>query len=174
MLKRFIVFSLLFVTVLTAGFSQAITRVAVVDLPHVYTVFFQESRAVREFEEISARVQSDIDRMQREIQTLQSRRADAIAQNNQAEVTRLDAEIFTRQENLRNFFQARTAELQTRRRNLMQSDTFINQVHDGIRFIAESEGYTIVLDKNDSSIVWFSPSVDITERLLQSLRSRNR
>ena len=64
--------------------QQMLTRFAVVDLARVYTAFFMESREVREFEERSARVQADIDRMTREIQELNSRRIDAVMAGNQA------------------------------------------------------------------------------------------
>jgi outer membrane protein len=156
-------------------FGQQITRIAVVDLPRVYTAFFRDSRAVREFEERSARVQSDIDRMSREIQELRSRHADAILRDDQSEMLRLETQINRRTENLREFYQARTAELENQRRNLMQSGSFLNQIHDEIRFIAESEGYSIVLDlKNTPGIVWNSNTIDITERLIQSLQTRSR
>jgi len=57
----------------------------------------------------------------------------------------------------------------------MQSSSFLNQVHDEIRFIAESEGFSMVMNlKDNPSIIWFSPTVDITDRLIQSLQTRNR
>ncbi|MDR3145551.1 MAG: OmpH family outer membrane protein, partial [Treponema sp.] len=57
--------------------AQQLTRFAVVDLPRVYTSFFRDSRAVREFEERSARVQAEIDRMTAEIQSLRSAQLNA-------------------------------------------------------------------------------------------------
>jgi len=175
MFKRSVIF--LFLCILCTGFvfSQQLTRVAVVDLPRVYTEFFRESRAVREFEERSARVQSDIDRMQNEIQELRTRHAEALMVNNITEVLRLETEISRRTDNLRNFFQARTAELDAERRTLMQSDIFLNQIHDEIRYIAESEGFTHVFDnQNTPGLIWYSPTFDITDRLIHSLRTRFR
>ncbi|MCL2127870.1 MAG: hypothetical protein FWH38_06410, partial [Treponema sp.] len=64
--------------------AQQLTRFAVVDLPRVYTAFFRDSRAVREWEERSARVQSEIDRMTREIQELRSRQADLVLRGEQS------------------------------------------------------------------------------------------
>ena len=175
MFKRVIIFLML--TFICAGFTfaQMITRVAVVDLPRVYTEFFRESRAVREFEERSARVQADINRMTADIQTLRTRHADAIASDNQSDMIRLETEINRRTANLREFYQARMTELETQRSRLMQSSSFLNQVHDEIRFIAESEGYTVVFNlKETPGIVWNSPTVDITEKLISSLQTRNR
>ncbi|MCL2265789.1 MAG: OmpH family outer membrane protein [Treponema sp.] len=176
MLKRVFIFLLLNAACFGILYSQShITRIAVVDLPRVYTEFFSESKAVRDFEAKTATVQREIDRMQKEIQDLKTRQADAIQRDNQNEITRLESEIARRTENLRVYYQSRTAELEDQRKKLMQSGEFLNQVHNEIRFIAESEGYTNVFDlKNTQGMIWFSPSVDITEKLIQSLRAKAR
>jgi len=175
MIKRVIFFLLLSVVCFGFSFGQSITRIAIVDLPRVYTTFFRESRAVREFEERAARVQRDIDRMTNDINALRSRHADAIARDDQTEMIRLETQINTRSENLRVFFNDRMAELERQRAQLMQSGSFLSQVHDEIRFIGESEGFSVVFDiKNTPGIVWNSPTVDITDRLIQSLQTRNR
>ena len=170
--KRILFFLLLNAACFGILYSQsAITRMAVVDLPRVYTEFFQESKAVRDFEERTARVQREIDRMQKEIQDLKVRHADAILKDDQNAMLRLETDINKKTDNLRNFYQAKTAELDKIKKGLMQSGDFLNQVQNEIRFIAESEGYTVVFDlKNTAGIVWFSPSVDITDKLIQSLR----
>ena len=175
MFKRVIIFLLLNLLCLGFVHSQMITRMAVVDLPRVYTTFFQQSRAVREFQQRSERVQADIDRMQKEIQDLRTRHADAILKDDQTEMLRLETQINRRTENLREFYQTRTTELDNQRKNLMQSSSFLNQVHDEIRFIAESEGFTAVFDiKSTPGIIWHSPTVDITDKLIQSLQNRSR
>ena len=172
MLKRTVIFILLNASCLLYG--QQLTRFAVVDLPQVYTAFFRESRAVREFEERSARVQTEIDKMTREIQELRSRHADAVLRDDQSEALRLETQINRRSEFLRDYYQTKTAELDSIRRNLMRSGSFLDQVYDEIRFIAESEGYTMVLNLNDNKgIIWYSPTVDITEKLIQNLLTRS-
>jgi len=153
-----------------AAQAQQITRFAVVDLPQVYMAFFRESRAVREFEERSARIQAEIDRMTTEIQGLRVNMVNAQAQGNQEQALRLEAEISRRSDFLREFHRTRTAELEAQRIRLTQEGSFLNQVYDEIRFIAESEGFSMVLNLNDNNgIVWFSPTVDITDRLIRNL-----
>jgi len=171
MIKKALIFLLLNVCGLLYG--QQLTRFAVVDLSRVYTAFFRESRAVREWEERSARVQSDIDRMTREILELRSRHADAVLRDDQNEALRLETQINRRSEFLRDYYQTKTEELETQKRNLMRTGSFLEQVHDEMRFIAESEGYTMVLDSKNPVILWFSPSVDITDKLIQNLLSRS-
>ncbi|MDR0513186.1 MAG: OmpH family outer membrane protein [Treponema sp.] len=150
--------------------AQQITRFAVVDLPQVYMAFFSESRAVRDFEAQSARVQADIDRMTAEIQTLRVNMVNAQSQGNQEHAFALQTEINRRSDFLREFHRTRTAELQAQMVRLSQSDSFLNQVFDEIRSIAESEGFSMVLNLHDNNgIVWFSPTVDITQRLITNL-----
>jgi outer membrane protein len=133
------VFSLLFLLFL--GFSleaQQLTRFAVVDLPKVYTAFFRDSRVVREFEERSARVQAEIDRMTAEIQRLRGTLVDAEAQGDEERALRLQNDIYKKSEFLREYYQVKTAELEDQKKRLSQSGSFMEQVYDEIRFIAES------------------------------------
>ena len=157
------------------GSAQQLTRFAVVDLTRVYSVFFLESGPVRQLEQDSAAVQAEINRMTQEIQGMQSQRVDAIAAGDQLLALRLENDIRGRTEFLREFHAVRTAELEARRRALAHSDEFLGQIYSEIRFVAESEGFTMVLNLNDNpSILWHSPTVDITDALITSLLARRR
>jgi len=173
MLKRVLFLLLLNISCMLYG--QQLTRFAVVDMPRVYTSFFRESRPVREFEERSARVQNEVDRRTREIQDLRVRQAEAALRNDQSESNRLDSQIYRMSEALRDYYQTQTAILEDQRKRLMQSGSFMNEVYDEIRYIAESEGYSMVLNISDNKgILWYSPTVDITDRLIQSLLTKTR
>ena len=153
-------------------YSQQLTRFAVVDLPKVYTAFFRDSRSVREFEERSAGVQAKIDKMTREIQELRLRRIDLVNQGDQAGALRLENEIYRKSEFLKEYYTVKTAELEDQRRKLAQSDSFMEQVYSEIRSIAESEGYSMVMNLKDA--IWYSPTVDITDKVIQNLVNRTR
>jgi outer membrane protein len=159
----------------TLAGAQQLTRFAVVDLPRVYTSFFRDSRAVREFEERSARVQADIDKYTLEIQQLKSRQASAQVEGRDADALQLDGEIYRKSEYLRNYYETKTAELEDQRKRLSQSDSFLEQVYNELQLIAESEGYTMVLNlKGTNAILWYSPTVDITAKVIESLRAKAR
>ena len=171
MRKYLLLFFVCIALVRTIG-AQQLTRFAVVDLPKVYMTFFRESRAVRDFEERSARVQSEIDRMTAEIQNLRSNLVSAQSTGNQEQVLRLEAEINRRSDFLKEYYKTQTAQLERQKSTLSQSGAFLEQVYDEIRFIAESEGYSMVLNlKENTGILWFSPTVDITDKLIQRLMS---
>ena len=175
-MKKFIVAVGLFCVGLGWSLSaQQLTRFAVVDLPRVYVSFFRESRAVRDFEERSARVQSDIDKMTAEIQTLKNNQITAEFQGNRTLALRLESEINQKTEYLRDYYKLKTEELEMQKNRLAQSNSFLEQVYDEIRYIAESEGYSMVLNlKENTGILWYSPTVDITDKLIQNLMAKAR
>jgi outer membrane protein len=169
------IFLCFFVCITASLSAQQLTRFAVVDLQKVYMAFFRDSRVVREFEERSDVVQAEIKRMEREIQDLKSKHADAVVQKNQELALRLDGEIYSKSEFLKEYYSVKTAELEDQRKKLAQSGTFLDQVNVEIRNIAESEGYTMVLSlKDNAGILWYSPTVDITNKVIENLLSKSR
>jgi outer membrane protein len=172
MLKKTLL--ILFFGISYALYSQQLTRFAVVDLPKVYTEFFRDSRQVREFNERSARVQNEIDRRTKEITELRARYSEAVLKGDQTEANRLELQVYRMNEALKDYYQTQTAILEDQRKNLMRSGSFLDQVYDEIRYIAESEGYSMVMDLGESKgIIWYSATVDITERLIQNLRTKS-
>lgn len=170
MVKRILLLILLCCAAFSGLCAQQLTRFAVIDLPKVYQAFFRESRAVKDFEDRSRRVQNEVDRMTREIQELKSKQADAILHGNQDQSMRLENEIYRKSEFLKEYYTLKTAELEDQRRKLAQSGTFLEQVYDEIRYIAESEGYSMVMNlKENAAILWYSPSVDITDKVIHNL-----
>jgi outer membrane protein len=172
MMKRGVLTCFLFVLAGFAAGAQQLTRFAVVDLPKVYSSFFRDSRAVREWEERSARIQAEVDRMRAEIQSLQSAQMDATAGGDETRALRLESEIYQKSEYLKEYFRVKTAELNTQKSKLAQSGTFLDQIYNEIRIIAESEGYSMVLNKENTGILWYSPTVDITEKLINNLLAK--
>ncbi|MDR2370359.1 MAG: OmpH family outer membrane protein [Treponema sp.] len=172
-MKKILALFLFLCGILFGAEAQQLTRFAVVDLTKVYTAFFRESRAVREFEDRSARVQSEIDRMTAEVQEIKLRQAEAALKGEDQQALRLESEVNRKTEYLREYYRLRTQELENQKKRLAQSGTFLDQVYDEIRFIAESEGYSMVLNlKENTGILWFSPTVDVTDKVIENLRSK--
>jgi outer membrane protein len=170
---------MLIVIVLLAGtislFAQQITRFAVVDLVKVYTAFFNESRAVREFNERSARIQNEINRLNKELQEVKSNLVNAQARGDREQSLRLENDINQKTRFIQEYYQTNMTDLEAQKARLAQSDSFLQQINDEVRRLAESEGYSMVLNKQEGSgILWYSPNVDITNKLIEQLRSRAR
>ena len=172
-MKKFVIAALIASVAAAGTYAQQITRFAVVDLTRVYAAFLPESGAARQLELDSAAVQAEINRMSSEIQAMQSARMDALARGDSMSALRLEEQIRNGMDFLREFHAVRTAELESRRRALAQSDEFLGQMYSEIRLVAEREGFTMVLDRSSTpGILWFSPTVDITDTLIQSILAR--
>jgi outer membrane protein len=152
---------------------QQVTRFAVVDLTRVYNTFYGASRAVRDLEAESARVQAEINRRTAEIQELKNAKLAADGRGDREQSLKLDNEIYEKSESLKEYYRVKTAELEDKRAKLSQSGAFLEQVRVAIRRIAETEGYSMVLRVSDNAdILWYSRSVDITDKVIERLRAR--
>ncbi len=174
MFKRFSLTLALLLAALGLASAQQITRVAVVDLSKVYLTYSRDSAAVRRLEEDRIKVQSEIDRLSNEIKDLQLKRVEASARSDPSEVLRLDQEIYRKAQFLADYYKAKQAELDDRSRRLMESSDFSQLVYRTIQSIAEMEGFSVILSSHSagsvtSPIIWYSPAVDITDKVIQAL-----
>jgi outer membrane protein len=171
---RYVVFILLGLCVALPASAEQLTTVGIVDVTKVSTAFFRDSQAVRELEDLTARLQSEIDGITAEINRLKDRKLQAENSGDQAQALRLDEEIYNRTKYLRDFFRVRNAQLQERRDRLSESSSFLTQLQQAIAFIAEDQGYNVIIKSSDPNLLWWSRQVDITDlviaRLLQSSR----
>jgi len=172
--KRIVAVALLMLTAVGIASAQQITRVAVVDIAKVYLTYSRDSVAVRKLEEDKLKVQSEIDRMSNEIKELQLRRVEASARSDQAEVLRLDQEVYKKAQFLSDYYKAKQTELEDRSRRLMESSDFSQIVYRTIQGIAEAEGFSLILSSHStgsvsSAIIWYSPAVDITDKVIEAL-----
>ncbi len=162
---------LCFVSIAAAS-AQQITRFAVVDTSRIYTTFYRDSRSVRDYEQKSSQYKGEIQRLTDEIKNLRQQKVDADALKDQAKVSRLENEITTKTNFLLEYSKAKNAELDTLKKKLTTDDDFYSMLYDVIRKIAEEDGCSMVLSlQENQSIIWYSPTVDITEKVIRKMTS---
>ena len=65
---------------------------------------------------------------------------------------------------------AKNMELDSLKKSLQNSDDFYQKLYATLEKIAEAGGYSMILSLQQSnSILWYSPSVDITDDVIKSL-----
>lgn len=154
----------------TSLWPQFVTRVAVVDMNKVYQEFFRESEAVRRLEQMRANIQNEVNRMNTEINQLEQQLLSARAANDQRTVLSLEENIQRKRDYLREFIRVRQTQLNSERDALTRSPSFLNQIQEAIRFVAESRGFTIVFRTDDSNLLYFNIESDITNFVIERLR----
>ena len=91
----------------------------------------------------------------------------------EAGALKVESEITKKADYLAEFANAKNTELESIKRRIEKSDSFYSSLYDVIGRIAESEGYSMILSlQQANSILWYSPSVDITDKVINGLSSR--
>lgn len=154
----------------SVAFSQQITRFGVVDTARVYQAYFRNSAPIRNYESKKAEFQNEINKKTEEIQSLKNQKVDYQKNNNTAAVNRLDAEITRKTDSLTEYTSAKNVELESLKKNLQTSDEFYKRLYAVLERVAENEGLSLVMSlQQANAILWYSPSVDITEKVISEL-----
>lgn len=157
-----------------SAYAQQITRVAVIDLQKVYMTYYKDSASVRAFEEQKQKVQAEITRLSAEVTELQRKRLEIAASGDAAALKAFDAELYRKAQFLSDFVKVKQAELDAKAEALSKGDAFVQLLYRSVQATAEAEGYSLVISSRDasdvgSSVIWFSPMIDITDKVIQSL-----
>lgn len=170
--KKVLLGSLFFSLFATSLFAQQIPRLGVVDTALVYSTHFRESAAVRNYELKRANLQVEVDKITQELKELQQKKVEYEKNNNSVAALRLEAEITKKAEYITEYTRAKNIELETLRKNLSNSDEFYEKLYQVINRIAESEGYSMILSLQQANVIlWYSPTVDITDKVIAGLGS---
>lgn len=171
--KKFICILVCLFVFLGVSFAQTMTRFGVVDTARVYSTYFRDSAAVRNYEQKKAEFQKKINEKTEELKTLNQKMIDLKEKGDEAGALKVEAEITKKADYLSEFANTKNTELESIKRRIEKSDSFYSSLYDVIGRIAESEGYSMILSlQQANSILWYSPSVDITDKVISGLSSR--
>lgn len=149
--------------------GQQLTTVGIVDIGKVTMAFYRDSQAVRELEEMTKRLQGELDAITLEINQLKERQLEADRTGNRTLSLQLEEQITSKTNYLREYYRIKNAQLQDRRNKLAESSSFLSELQQAISFVAEDQGYSVILKSSDPNLVWWSKQVDITELVIQRL-----
>lgn len=173
MYNRRVLFIVFLFVGLSSLYAQQITRFGVVDTARIYTAFYRDSRNVRDYESKKTLYQGEIQRMAEEIKALRQQKVDAEALGDQARVLKLDSSVQTKTATLLEYSKVKNAELDGLKKKLTTDDEFYSVLYEEIRRISESDGYSMILSLQEgASIIWYSPTVDITDKVIRNMTSR--
>ncbi len=158
-----------------ASFADQITRVGIIDIEKIYSIYFRESKAVMDLQERQAVLVRDLKRIDDEIADMESRKLEADGRGDTTESLRLDQEIFRRRQYREDYKRVKSQQLRKLAESLYQSDKFLDELSDAIQFVAESEGFSMILNNSSQyrqSFLYYTKEIDITEKVIQELMKR--
>ena len=151
--------------------AQQITRVAVLDYARILSAFYADSSAVEEIEALKIQFAEDVKRLQDEIQSLEERRLDALDRGDSRAALDLESRVQERKQYYQEFVRVRGNQIQRSSAELASSSKLAQEILREIQYVAESNGFSIVLKRSDSNLLWWSYETDITELVLRRLMS---
>lgn len=151
-------------------FAQQITRFGVVDTARVYQAYFRNSAPVRNYEAKKAEFQNEINKKMEEIQNLKNQKVDYQKNGNEAAVIRTENEITKKTDALTDYTNVKNVELESLKKTLQNSDGFYKKLYNVLEKVAENEGYSMIMSlQQANAVLWYSSSVDITEKVIAEL-----
>jgi len=165
-----------FLMILVLGgnlFASQITKVGVIDRTKILQTFYAESQGVRELEIMKEEIQQELVRLNEEIKMYEERKLAAENRGDEADALNLDNIIFNKKQYRQDYYRTKSNQLAERQKNLYQDREFAQELLEQIEFVALSQGCSIVIDISTPGLYWHSEEVDITNMVLQRLRSRN-
>lgn len=155
-----------------AGSLQAaqLTQIGVIDISKIISSYFEASYALREINDMQSRFNNDKQKILDNIQNLQQQKINARNAGDNGKVLQLDNEIFKQKNYLQEFIRIKTNQINQKRNTLLQSPNFLSDLVKAIAYVAENQGYSIVLRSDDPSIMYWNNQVDITEKVIEHLK----
>jgi outer membrane protein len=126
---------------------------------------------MQNYETKRAEFQAEIDRQTEELKQLQSRKAEYERFGNAAMVRQMDDQIRRKVDSLTSYSNSKNKELETLQGRLQQGDSFYSQLYTILGKVAESEGFSMIMSLQQANgILWYSPTVDVTDKVIAELR----
>ena len=172
-MKKYLLTILILLSVAASATAAKLTMVAVIDLNQIVGDYFQQSSAWREIENLTEKTRENIEERKQEINRLKEKRLEAQQNENEQLVLSLEEEIRKKEEYLKEYNRIMSERISNRKDSLLTSSDFSREILKAVQYVAEQEGYSIVLRKKDPNILHYNKEVDITEKVLQYLRSRS-
>ncbi len=159
------------VGIFTISAEQDIQKIGLVDSSKIISTYFQDSKAMRELKELKDAIIAVSNEIKEEIYELKRRKVDAEKRNDREEVLRFETLISDKEQFLKSYLQVKNKEYK-RRQSLALKDSFLLEVTEAIEYIAISEGYSVILEKQNPLFLYYSIDIDITDKVLEYLLER--
>lgn len=149
--------------------EEEITRIGVVDTNRIYSVYFRDSKAIRDLQELRRNTLDQSAAIQTEIVQLKSAKVDAEREGSKEDALRLESRILEKENFLREYQRVKNLEYRSRLSQVELESSFLSEVTDAIAFVAVSEGFSIIMERQNPLFLYYTVESDITEKVLKHL-----
>lgn len=171
MRKSLLIMFLLF----AVGMTASAQKFALIDTEYILKNIPAYQSANNELNEASKQWQNEVEKLSQEAKTLFDNYQSATKTLSEAQKTKKEEEIVAKEKSaaeLRRKYFGPEGELFKKRESLMQP--IQDEIYEAVKEIATQKGYALVVDRaSASSIIFASPSIDISNEILAKLGYSN-
>ncbi|MBQ0163270.1 MAG: OmpH family outer membrane protein [Treponema sp.] len=168
--KTFLTLTVVALTASSVFAQQHITNFGIVDTNKVYDHFFKNSSALKTYENKKKEMQKEVNKKTEELRDLKAKKDQCVEFGDDSGAQKYAAQIKEKTEYLRDYTATKNLELQNLKKNLSESNDFYIKLSKVIKKVAENEGLSMILSlQGESAILWYSPTVDVTDKVIQEL-----
>ena len=170
-MKKTLLTVIIMLLCLNALHAEQLSKIAVVDINKVLSYFAGDKQAWKKLEQDINNLDQELDKMKQEIDRLEQERLTALQNDNQTKALQYEKEIEKKKEIQKSYYKVMMDQIERKRSDLFKNSDALDKIGREITNLAESEGYTLVIDVNAKSygVFWWSPTIDITSKLLAKL-----
>ena len=150
--------------------AEQLSKIGLVNFSKIIEDYFAESSAWREIDAMRSQYDEGKNDILEDIDQLKLRKLEAQNINDDMSVLRLEEQIYQRQEYLKEFHNIWSSRINSKIENVSTSSSFTSEIYNVIKYIAETEGYSVILRTSDPNVLWYSQAVDVTDLVLERLR----
>ena len=158
-----------------AAQTQQVTKIGIINFQKVLLTAFKDTMAYRDYDQAQSDYNREVAARTKEINDLQSQKLDADKAKNNTLSLSLEKSIGDKQKDLGSFKTIKGAILQ-QQFNSLQSGPALTEIFGVTRFIAEQEGFALVLRSDTDAmrqVILFSiAEIDITDDVIAEIQNR--
>ncbi|MBP5283327.1 MAG: OmpH family outer membrane protein, partial [Treponema sp.] len=129
-----------------------------------------ESSSMKNYDSKKSEFQNEINKRVDKIQKLRDQKVEYEKNGNKSQALRLEAEITKETDYLTEYTNAKNVELESIKKSLQNSDSFYKKLYSVLASVAETEGLCMIMSLQQANgVLWYSSSVDITDKVIQKL-----
>lgn len=167
-MKKILLLSIMLLGLTSSSYAQ---KFALIDMEYILKNISSYETANEQIDVLSKRWQSEVDKMQQDIQTMYKSYQSDLVFLSAEQKTKRENEIVEKERQLqelkRKYF-GPEGELFQKRQALIKP--IQDDIYDAIKEISESKGYQLVLDRASAeSVIFASPRIDISNEVLAKL-----
>ena len=142
--------------IISFSWGEQLSQIAVIDLSKIVSNYFKESQAWRELEEMAEQYEEEKEAILQEIEQLEEKKIEAMNEGEDEEALKIDDEIFNKKDYLKEYSRIKYNQIQKKRNSLIESPTFLSEILGVIKYVAENEGYSVVMRSREPDLMWWS------------------